>query len=177
MTIKNFKSILAISIFFSFLISEMKIGYVDVDKLLSELDEVRQVYIELEKEQRKIEVEFQNLQFELDSLFRNYEQQKMLMSEERRQKTETTIRNKQGELERFQMEKAGPQGELYRIQDQLMSPIYAKLDNAISLVGAENGYDYIINASSGTVVYLLPQYDVTQAVIDAINKMSESENE
>ena len=177
MTIKNFKSILAISIFFSFLISEMKIGYVDVDKLLSELDEVRQVYIELEKEQRKIEVEFQNLQFELDSLFRNYEQQKMLMSEERRQKTETTIRNKQGELERFQMEKAGPQGELYRIQDQLMSPIYAKLDNAISLVGAENGYDYIINASSGTVVYSLPQYDVTQAVIDAINKMSESENE
>ncbi len=177
MSIKHFKSILAIFVFFSFLISEMKIGYVDVDKLLSELDEVRQVYIELEKEQRKIEVEFQNLQFELDSLYRNYEQQKMLMSEERRQKTETTIRNKQGELERFQMEKAGPQGELYRIQDQLMSPIYAKLDNAISMVGAENGYDYIINASSGMVVYSLPQYDVTQAVIDAINKMSESENE
>ena len=80
-------------------------------------------------------------------------------------------------FERFQMEKAGPQGELYRIQDQLMSPIYTKLDNAISMVGAENGYDYIINASSGMVVYSLPQYDVTQAVIDAINKMSESENE
>ena len=46
------------------------------------------MYIELEKEQRKIEVEYQSLQFELDSLFRNYEQQKMLMSEERRKEKE-----------------------------------------------------------------------------------------
>ena len=72
----NNKYTLLILVLTSFLFSEMKIGYLNVDKILSELDEVRQVYVELEKEQRKIEVEYQNLQFELDSLFRNYEQQK-----------------------------------------------------------------------------------------------------
>ena len=155
----------------------MKMGYLNVDKILSELDEVRQVYIELEKEQRKIEVEYQNLQFELDSLFRNYEQQKMLMSEERRKKTETTIQRKQAELERFQIEKVGPQGEIYKIQEQLMAPIYAKMDNAVSLVGAEEGFDYIFNVSGGQIVYALPQYDVTQKVVEQLNKMSDSENE
>ena len=164
-------------VFLSFLFCEIKIGYLNADKILNELDEVRQVYIELEKEQRKIEVEYQNLQFELDSLFRNYELQKMLMSEERRKKTETTIHSKQGELERFQIEKVGPQGEIYRIQEQLMAPIYTKMDNAVSKVGAAEGYDYIFNVSSGQIVYPLPQYDVTQKVVDELNKMSESENE
>tara|TARA_B100001079_G_scaffold195215_1_gene168899 strand:+ start:61 stop:594 length:534 start_codon:yes stop_codon:yes gene_type:complete len=177
MAIKNYKYQLIIFIFLSFLLSDIKMGYLNVDKILSELDEVRQVYVELEKEQRKIEVEYQNLQFELDSLFRNYEQQKMLMSEERRKKTETTIQSKQGELERFQMEKVGPQGEIYRIQEQLMAPIYAKMDKAVSTVGAAEGYDYIFNVSSGQIVYALPNYDVTQKVVDELNKMSESENE
>ena len=62
-------------VFLSFLLSEIKIGYLNADKILSELDEVRQVQIELEKEQRKIESEYQDLEFQLDSLFRNYEQE------------------------------------------------------------------------------------------------------
>ena len=177
MTIKKYKYYVIIMAFLSFLLSDVKMGYLNVDKILSELDEVRQVYIELEKEQRKIEVEFQNLQFELDSLFQNYNQQKMLMSEERRVKTETTIQNKQAELERFQMEKVGPQGEIYRIQEQLMAPIYAKMDDAVSKIGASEGYDYIFNVSSGQIVYALPQYDVTEKVVDELNKMSDSQNE
>ena len=99
------------------------------------------------------------------------------MSEERRKKTEATIQSKQGELERFQMEKVGPQGEIYRIQEQLMAPIYAKMDDAVSKIGAAEGYDYIFNVSSGQIVYALPQYDVTEKVVDELNKMSESENE
>jgi len=164
-------------IFVSFLLSEMKMGYLNVDKVLSELDEVRQVSIELQKEQGKIEAEFQNLQFELDSLFRNYEQQKMLMSDERRQKTETTITNKRANLEKFQMEQVGPQGQIYKIQDQLMAPIYTKMDNAVTKIGKEEGYDYIFNVASGQIVYALPQYDVTQKVIDELEKISNMENE
>ena len=46
-----------------------------------------------------------NFEMELDSLLRNYEQQKMLMSEERRTKLEKSLTEKQAELQRFQMEK------------------------------------------------------------------------
>ena len=45
-------------VFLSMLLSEIKIGYLNADKILLELDEVRQVQIELEKEQRKIESEY-----------------------------------------------------------------------------------------------------------------------
>ena len=169
---------LTIFMFLSFLFTaEIKLGYINADKIFSNLDEVRQVSIEMEKEQRKIEVEYQNLQFELDSLLRNYEQQKMLMSEDRRVKTEQTIQTKGAELERFLQSKTGPQGELYQIQERLMAPIYDKIDKAVNEVGKEEGYDYIFNGSTGLIIYSIDQYDITQKVIDKIKKMAQSENE
>ena len=122
---------IVVLVFLSVLVSEFKIGYLNADKILTELDEVRQVQIQLEKEQRKIESDYMNLEMELDSLFRSYEQQKMLMSEERRKKLEKTLTDKQAEIQRFQAEKVGPQGEIYKIHDQLMAPVYAKIDEAI----------------------------------------------
>ena len=160
-------------VFFSVLVSEVKIGYLNADKILTELDEVRQVQIQLEKEQRKIESDYMNLEMELDSLFRSYEQQKMLMSEERRSKLEKTLTDKQAELQRFQVEKVGPQGEIYKIHDQLMAPVYAKIDAAIQKVGKQEGYDYIFNVVSGGIVYALPQYDLTDLVVKELEKISE----
>ena len=161
-------------VFLSVLVSEFKIGYLNADKILTELDEVRQVQIQLEKEQRKIESDYMNLEMELDSLFRSYEQQKMLMSEERRTKLEKTLTDKQAEIQRFQAEKVGPQGEIYKIHDQLMAPVYAKIDEAIQKVGKQEGYDYIFNVVSGGIVYALPQYDLTDLVVKELEKISET---
>tara|TARA_Y100000746_G_scaffold231688_1_gene246235 strand:- start:911 stop:1435 length:525 start_codon:yes stop_codon:yes gene_type:complete len=165
---------IVVLVFLSVLVSEFKIGYLNADKILTELDEVRQVQIQLEKEQRKIESDYMNLEMELDSLFRSYEQQKMLMSEERRQKLEKTLTDKQAEIQRFQAEKVGPQGEIYKIHDQLMAPVYAKIDEAIQKVGKQEGYDYIFNVVSGGIVYALPQYDLTDLVVKELEKISET---
>ena len=171
--IKLFNKIVVLA-FLSVLVSEFKIGYLNADKILTELDEVRQVQIQLEKEQRKIESDYMNLEMELDSLFRSYEQQKMLMSEERRKKLEKTLTDKQAEIQRFQAEKVGPQGEIYKIHDQLMAPVYAKIDEAIQKVGKQEGYDYIFNVVSGGIVYALPQYDLTDLVVKELEKISET---
>ena len=166
-------------VFLSMLLSEIKIGYLNADKILLELDEVRQVQIELEKEQRKIESEYKDLEIGLDSLFRSYEQTQMLMSDERRSKEEEKIRNRQAELQRFQMENVGPQGKIYQIQEQLMAPLYTKIDEAIQKIGRRDGYDYIFNVVSGGIVYALPQYDITEQVLIELDSINNSipENE
>ena len=166
-------------VFLSMLLSEIKIGYLNADKILLELDEVRQVQIELEKEQRKIESEYKDLEIGLDSLFKSYEQTQMLMSDERRSKEEEKIRNRQAELQRFQMENVGPQGKIYQIQEQLMAPLYTKIDEAIQKIGRRDGYDYIFNVVSGGIVYALPQYDITEQVLIELDSINNSipENE
>ena len=159
-------------VFLSILLCEVKIGYLNADLILLELDEVRQVQIDLEKEQRRIESEYQDLELQLDSLLRGYEQTQVLMSDERRTKEEEKIRNKQSELQRFQMEQVGPQGKIYQIQEQLMSPIYNKIDEAIQKIGKKDGYDYIFNVVSGGIVYALPQYDITEEVLNELENIN-----
>ena len=63
MQVKNIFMIkLVVLILCGFIYSEVKIGYLNADKILTELDEVRQVQIQLEKEQRKIESDYMNLE-------------------------------------------------------------------------------------------------------------------
>ena len=72
------------------------------------------------------------------------------------------------------MEQVGPQGKIYQIQEQLMGPVYNKIDEAIQKIGKREGYDYIFNVVSGGVVYALPQYDVTEKVIDELGNINEA---
>ena len=46
---------------FGILLSSMKIGYIDSNRIMNELDEVREVKVELEKEQRRLEAEMETM--------------------------------------------------------------------------------------------------------------------
>ena len=51
------------------------------------------------------------------------------------------------------------------------------IDDAIQKVGKRDGYDYIFNVVSGPIVYALPQYEVTDQVIEELQKVSDINNE
>ena len=74
---------------YAFALSEVKIGYVDSNEIMKNLEEVRQAQIDLEKEGRKLEAEGMKLVSKLDSLQQDYERQRLLMSEVRRKEKET----------------------------------------------------------------------------------------
>ena len=158
-------------IFFAVLFSNsMKIGYIDSNRIMNELDEVRDVKVELEKEQRKMETEMENMISKRDSMIQAYNLQKILLVDEnKRIEKEKEIELMSQKIEQFQMEKFGPNGgEIYRIQNQLLAPVLSKIDAAIQKIGKERGYDYIMDAVSGALVYALPSPDLTVEVIEEL---------
>ncbi|MEE2858859.1 MAG: OmpH family outer membrane protein, partial [Candidatus Neomarinimicrobiota bacterium] len=68
-----------------------------------------------------------------------------------------------------------PEGEIYRLQVEKMKPITNKINAAINIVGKEQGYDIILDALSGAIVYALPQHDLTESVLEELSKTTESE--
>ena len=150
----------AILIFiFNFLLAEIKIGYVDSNEIMSSFEEVRQVQVDLEKEQRKLESELNKLLSQLDSLQQDYERQRLLMSDTRRLEKENEILNMKKNAEEFQLKKFGPEGEIYRKQNELLIPVLKKIDEAIQKVGGEQGYDFILDAMSGALLYALDSHN------------------
>ncbi len=165
-------------VIFGLLSADMKIGYIDSNRIMQELDEVREVRVELEKEQRKMEIEMQNMISRRDSLVQAYELQKILLVDEnKRLEKEREIQTLEQSIERFQMEKFGPNGgEIYKLQNQLLAPVLSKIDAAIQKIGKERGYNYIMDAVSGALVYAIESHDLTDEVIEELRSSIIEEN-
>ncbi len=161
----------------SFVFAEFKIGYVDSNEIMSSFEEVRQVQVDLEKEQRRLENEMKDLMTRLDSLNQDFERQRMLMSETRRQEKENELRKLEENIQKFQMEKFGPEGEIYRKQNILLKPVLAKIDVAIKKVGSEQSYDFILDAMSGALLYALDSHNLTEDVLEELSKATGSVTE
>ena len=161
----------------SFVFDDLKIGYIDSNEIMKSFEEVRQVQVDLEKEQRRLENEMNDLMIRLDSLNQDYERQRMLMSETRRQEKENELRKLEENIQKFQMEKFGPEGEIYRKQNILLKPVLAKIDVAIKKVGSEQSYDFILDAMAGGLLYALESHNLTEDVLEELTKSTGSQTE
>ena len=161
----------------SIALADIKIGYVDSNEIMNNFDEVRQVQADLEKEQRRLESEFNELVYSLDSLKQDFDRQRLLMSDTRRNEKENEILNKEKSVQKFQLDKFGPEGEIYKTQNQLLKPVLAKIDDAIQKVGSERGYDFILDAMSGALLYALDSHNLTEDVMDELAKATGSVTE
>ena len=54
----------------------------------------------------------------------------------------------------------------------MLKPVLAKIDEAIQKVGSERGYDFILDAMSGALLYALDSHNLTEAVMDEMSKAS-----
>ena len=157
--------------------SEIKIGYVDSNEIMNNFEEVRQVQVDLEKEQKRLEAEFNDLVYSLDSLKQDYDRQRLLMSDTRRNEKENEITSNEKAIQKFQLDKFGPEGEIYRKQNQLLKPVLGKIDEAIQKVGSERGYDFILDAVSGALLYALDSHNLTEDVMEELSKATGSVTE
>jgi len=157
-----------------FLFAETKLGYIDSDVILTQYEDVRQVQVTLEKEQKKLMVLYDSKILSLDSLRNAYDTRSMLMSEEKQQEILNSMSQKEAELQQWQMKYFGPEGELYKMQMELMAPILATIDRALDKIGIEKGYDYIFDLRIGGIVYALDANNLTQDVLDELKKINTS---
>ena len=162
--------ILILTLFVSISFSETKIGYIDSQIIMSEYEDVRQVQVELEKEQKRLQTVYEKKLISLDSLKTAYQTGSIILSEQKKVQMETDIRQKEQEIQQWQLEYFGPEGELYKLQNQLLAPILNTIDSVIRKIGEERSYDYIFDAVQGSIVYALDSHNLTQDVLNELKK-------
>ena len=137
---------------------------------MKKFEDARQVEIDLEKESRKLQQGLLNLEKEFDSLRQDFDRTSLLMSDSRRQSKQQELEGMQQKMQRYQMEKFGPEGEIYRIQAQLLSPVLTKLDEVIREIANERGYDFIFDANGAGILFSLDNHNLTEDVLEKLRK-------
>ncbi len=168
--------IIASVVLTSTLLGEIKIGFVQSDRIRAEYEEFRDAESQLQMEFRKVQMEYQMQLMELDSLKNAYETQRLMSSPEWRREKEQEIATKERNLQVFQAEKVGPEGLLYQKQAQMEFEILSKVKRAVDKVAAEKEYDYIIDGSV-SLLFGNPAFDVTDDILYELRKYNISEED
>lgn len=140
-----------------------KFGYMDSNKLIQDMPEVKKADATLETLQKQLQKQgqqkFQDLQKKAQDLQRK-EQQGEIAPKKLQEEAEVL---KQEELELQQFEQQMQQ-QIMEKRQELYEPILEKVNGIIEEIAKEEGYTYIFDLSGGAILYADDSVDVTDEV-------------
>ena len=152
--------------------SQSKIRYINSQQILDQMPEAQDVQKQLDDLRASYEKEYNDMIDRFEKLTKDIESQSLLLSPEKKAEKESEKLNLQQQIENYQREKLGPQGEFYRKNIELTQPLMDKIDAAIKKVSNEEGFDMVFDVVQGVIVFAKDEYNITDRVIAEINKGS-----
>jgi len=112
--------------------------------------------------QKEIDV----LQQELDRMYKDYDAEQVMLSEDLRKKREDQLFIKEKNLRDLQRNRFGFEGDLFKRRQELIKPIQDKVYNAVQKLAVARGYDFILDKSEGiTVIFADPKLEKSEDVL------------
>ncbi|MCG8387666.1 MAG: OmpH family outer membrane protein [Cytophagales bacterium] len=143
----------------------MKIGYADVDYILSQMPESKEVESQLQTTNTQLQNQLQAKVQEYQQKLQAYNAGAATMLDAVRKEKETELAQLEQRIQKFQQD---AQGSLQKKTAELMEPLYTKVGNNIEAVAKEEGYTHILNGQVGgidVVLYADEKFDISDAVL------------
>ena len=161
-------SIIAI-VFCSFVSIAQKIGYVDTDYILSNIPEYKAAQTEIDKISVDWQKEIEAKYAEIDKLYKIYQAESVLLTDDMKKKRENEIINKEKEVKELQKQRFGVDGELFNKRMELVKPIQDKVYNAVKQVAEKSGLAFIFDkAGQVSMLYSNSKYDKSEDVLNLL---------
>jgi outer membrane protein len=110
--------------------------------------------------------EIDQKQAALDKMYKDYDAEQVMLTENLRKKREDEIFNKEKELRELQKKRFGFEGDVFKKRQELIKPIQDKIYNAIQKLASEKQYDFILDKSEGiTVIFADPKLDKSDDIL------------
>lgn len=105
-------------------------------------------------------------QTELDNMYKSFEAEQVMLSDELKKKREDQLFNKEKTLRDLQRKRFGFEGDLFKKRQELIKPIQDKVYNAVQKMAVQRGYDFVLDKSEGiTIIFADPKLDKSEDVL------------
>jgi outer membrane protein len=160
--------ILAVS-FLATTTQAQKFSYVDTDYILNKIPEFNQAQDKLDALSADWQKEIENKYADVDQMYRSYQQEQVLLTDEMKEKREEAIIKKEKSAKDLQQQYFGPEGELYIKRQELIKPIQEKIYDAIQQLAANKKYAIVFDSSSDLIMlYKNNNLDKSDKVLDLL---------
>jgi len=154
--------------------AQLKVGYMNPQKVLSSLPAVEQIEQEIDKIITERDTELSEDAANVQKQFAEYQQKQATLSAQQRALEEERLTQLNTELEN---KRNAFQQEILQKRAQLLQPIYANINDAMEEVAKEMGIDMVLNQQTNTgdviIFYAAEnQVDISDAVINKVLEKS-----
>jgi len=154
--------------------AQLKVGYMNPQKVLSALPAVEEVENEIDKIITERDTELSEDAANVQKQFAEYQQKQATLSQQQRALEEQRLTELNTELEN---KRNAFQQEILQKRAQLLQPIYANINDAMEEVAKEMGIDMVLNQQTNTgdviIFYAAEnQVDISDAVINKVLEKS-----
>ena len=152
-----------------------KFAYVDSDYILSNIPEYADAQEELNALSTQWENEIKAIYDRVSEMYRRYQTEMVLLSEDQKHAREQEIITKEQEAKNLQMQYFGSDGQIYQKRTELVQPIQEKIYTALSEVAQTKGYSFIFDLASGTsVLWASEKADISDDVLDQLSNVMQT---
>ncbi|HTN07127.1 OmpH family outer membrane protein [Agriterribacter sp.] len=138
----------------------------DTKFILDRLPEYKDAQKQLDQFSNAWQKELDGLQTALDKMYRDFEAEQVMLSNELKKKREDELFNREKELRDLQRQRFGYEGDLFKKRQELIKPVQDKVYNAVEKLAVEKGYDFILDKSEGiTVIFADPKLDRSEDIL------------
>ena len=143
-----------------------KFALVDMDYIFRNIPAYERANEQLNQVSKKWQAEVEAIQIEAQTLYKNYQNEVVFLSQEQKKARQEAIVSKEKEAADLKKKYFGPDGELFKKRTALMSPIQDEVYNAIKDVADLRGYQAVFDrASDSGLVFGSPKIDISDEVL------------
>jgi len=143
-----------------------KYCYVNTEYILENIPEYKQAMQQLDQISVNWQQEIENKYTQIDKLYKDYQAEQILLTEEMRKKRESEIVAKEKEVKEYQKQKFGYEGDLFKKKQEVVKPIQDKIYNAIKKMATDQSFAVVFDKSSDLIMlYANPKYDKSDEIL------------
>jgi outer membrane protein len=146
-------------------ISRAQMAFVDTKYILIRMPDYPDSMAKLNNLTALWQKEIDNKQAILDKMYKDFEKDEPLLTDETKKKRSDQIFYHEKELRDLQRMRFGYEGDLFKKRQELIKPIEDRVEIAIRSTATRLSYKVVLDKSEGnTVMYSKPALDITEEV-------------
>lgn len=149
--------------------SAQKYALIDMEYILKNIPAYERANEQLAQVSKRWQAEVEALNTEAATMYKNYQNEVVFLSQEQKQKKQEAIMQKEKEAADLKKKYFGPEGELFKKRESLMSPIQDEIYNAVKEVAELRGYQLVLDrASDSGIIFASPKIDISNEVLQKL---------
>jgi outer membrane protein len=142
---------------------------IDSKYILEKMPDYKNAQTFLDAASKNWQTEIDNRMQEVDRLYKSYQAERAMLSDEMRKKREDEIVQKEKAAKDLQKQRFGYEGDLFKKRQELVKPVQDKVYTAVQKMAQSKGYDLVLDKAGGvTLFYADPKLDRSDDVLKSL---------